>query len=81
MIRDSVKTRIKLYEFGKMIGLEESEIDQAKRMTKTIVYMCIMADVLTLIGIFSSRLVTVGAWYAGASIKDFFIFSRFLRFF
>ena len=81
MNRNSTKIREKLYEFGKTIGLEENEIGQAKRMTKTVVYMCIMAGVFTLIGIFSSRLLTVGAWYAGASIKDFFIFSRFLRFF
>jgi len=81
MNRNSTKIRGKLYEFGKTIGLEESEIDHAKRMMKPMLSMLIMAGIFALIGIFSSRLEAVGQWYGGASIKDFQIFSRFFRFF
>jgi len=77
MKRNSTKIRAKLHGFGKTIGLEESEIDHAKRMTKTIVSMCLIAGIFTLVGIFSSRLEAVGLWYGGVSIKDFYMFGRF----
>ncbi|MFW6119960.1 MAG: hypothetical protein ACOC80_03545 [Petrotogales bacterium] len=70
-------TKAKLYEFGKTIGLEASEIEQAKRTAKTIMSMCIMAGIFALIGIFSSRFGPVGLWYGGASINDFNPFGRF----
>ena len=85
MKRKSTKIRTKFHEFGKTIGLEESDIDHAKRTAKTLMSMCLIVGFFALIGIFSSRLEAVGAWYAGASIRDFQIdfgfFSRFFRFF
>lgn len=82
MKRKSAKIRAKLYELGKTIGLEESEIDHAKRTAKTILSMCLIVGIFALIGIFSSRLEAVGLWYGGASIKDFQIdFNFFSRFF
>lgn len=69
--------RAKLFELGKLVGLEESEIDQAKRTTKTVIRTCIIAGVIALIGIFTiSRLEAVGLWYIPPSIKDFSFFSR-----
>jgi len=50
------------------------EINHSKRMTKTIVSMCIIAGAFALIGLFSSRLEAVGQWYAAASIQDFYMF-------
>ena len=67
----------KFYEFGNMIGLDANEVNNSKRTVKTILSMCIIAGIFGLIGFFSSRLEAVGQWYAGASIKDFFIFNRF----
>lgn len=78
MKRDSAKIEAKLHEFGKIIGLEESEIESAKRTGKTIMSMCIIAGIFALIGIFSSRLDAVGLWYVGVSIKDFSLLSNFL---
>ena len=71
------KTKTKLYEFGKTIGLEENEIDNAKRMARTVVSMCIIAGIFALVGIFSTRLEAVGMWYGGVSIKDFYLFSGY----
>lgn len=85
MKRSSTEIKAKLHELGKTIGLEESEIDHAKRTAKTLVGMCLIVGFFALIGIFSSRLEAVGAWYTGVSIKDFQIdfnyFGRFFRFF
>lgn len=77
MKRNNTETKAKLYEFGKTIGLEASEIEHAKRTAKTIMSMCIITGIFTLIGIFSSRLDAVGLWYSGVSINDFNLFSRF----
>jgi hypothetical protein len=77
MNRYTRKTKEKLYDFGKTIGLEASEIDQAKRTAKTVIGICVVAGILALVGIFSSRLEAVGQWYAAASIKDFNLFGRF----
>jgi len=77
MIRDKAKINKKLYELGKTIGLEEIEINHAKRTAKTIVSVCIIAGIFGLIGFFSSRLDAVGLWYVGVSIKDFNLFSNF----
>jgi len=81
MKRNSTKIKARLYELGKTVGLEEHEIDRAKRMAKTMASMFVIAIIFTLIGFFSSRLGAVGNWYGGVSIKDFHMFSRFFRFF
>jgi len=81
MIKYSAKTRQKLYEYGEIIGLDGNDINKARRMTKDLFYMFLIIGIFTFIGLFSSRLVTVGAWYAGASIKDFFILDKLARFF
>jgi len=78
MKRDHTKIKAKLYELGKTVGLETSEIDKAKRTTRTIVSICIVAGIFALIGIFTSRLDAVGLWYVGVSIKDFGLLSNFL---
>lgn len=77
MKKHNRKTREKLYEFGKTIGLDAVEIEHAKRTAKTIVGICIIAGIFTLIGIFSSRLEAIGQWYSSASIKDFHFLGRF----
>lgn len=77
MMRDKIKMRETLYELGKSVGLEESEIDQAKRTAKTIVSVCIIAGIFGLLGFFSSRLDAVGLWYTGISIRDFGMLGNF----
>ena len=71
------KTIEKLNEFGKTIGLDAKDIKYAKRSTKTLVSILIIAGIFTLIGIFSSRFDPIGQWYTGVSIKDFFLYGRF----
>jgi len=67
----------KLYEFGTTIGLDVSDVNNAKRTAKTIVSICIIAGIIALIGIFSKRLEAVGQWYGVVSIKDFQFLGRF----
>jgi hypothetical protein len=69
-MKNNTKIKTKLHEFGNAIGLDENDIKHSIRMKKTIVYMFVIASILTLIGLFSSRLVTVGMWYGGVSIRD-----------
>ena len=71
------KAKEKLYEFGNTIGLDASDVNNAKRTAKTIVSICIIAGIIALIGIFSKRLDAVGQWYGVASIKDFQFLGRF----
>ena len=71
------KINSKLYELGTNVGLNKSEVDNAKKTLKTIVSICIIAGIFGLIGYFSSRLDAVGLWYIGVSIKDFGILSNF----
>jgi hypothetical protein len=71
------KAKEKLYEIGNSIGLDASDISNAKRTAKTIVTICIIAGIIALIGIFSKRLEAVGQWYGTASIKDFQLLTRF----
>jgi hypothetical protein len=67
----------KFYEIGNMISLDANEVNKSKRTAKTILSMCIIAGIFGLIGFLSSRIDSVGLWYGGVSIKDFFIFYRF----
>lgn len=77
MIRDNIKIKAKLYELGKLVGLEEKEIDQSKRTTKNVIKNLIVVGVVAFIGIFTiSRFESIGLWYITPSIKDFSFFSR-----
>ena len=67
----------KLDEFGNTIGLDASDVNNAKRTVKTIVSICIIAGIIALIGIFSKRFEAVGQWYGVVSIKDFQFLGRF----
>jgi len=71
------KMKEKLKEFGKTIELDDSDIYHSKRMMKTLVCMGIIIATFTLIGLFSSRLEAIGQWYAGVSIRDFYMFRGF----
>lgn len=77
MMRDNVQIREKLYELGKLVGLEEREIDQSKRTAKNVIKTFIIIGIIALIGIFTiSRFESLGLWYITPSIKDFSFFSR-----
>jgi hypothetical protein len=71
------KTKEKLYDFGNAIGLDASDINNAKKTAKTIVNICVILGIIALIGIFSKRLEAVGQWYGVVSIRDFQLFGRF----
>ena len=71
------KAKEKLYELGKTIGLDASDVKNAKRTAKTIISICMIAGIIALIGIFSKRLEAVGQWYGVVSIKDFQFLVRF----
>lgn len=82
MYRDSMRhnniVSNKLYELGKTLGMENNEIDKAKRTMKSMLSMFIMAGIVILIGKFiTSQLDAVGLYYIGVSIKDFGMLSRF----
>ena len=78
MKNNRTEIRSKLYDLGQNIGLNQSEVDNAKKTAKTIIGLCIIAGIFALIGIFSSRLDAVGLWYSPVSIKDFNLLSNFL---
>ena len=70
IMKNNTKIKTKLHEFGNTIGLDENEIKNAIRMKRNIVYLFVIASILSLIGLFSSRLATVGMWYGVVSIRD-----------
>lgn len=77
MMRDNVKIRAKLYELGKLAGLEEREIEQSKRTAKNVIKNLIIIGIVAMVGIITiSRFESVGLWYITPSIKDFSFFSR-----
>ena len=78
MKNNRTEIRSKLYDLGQSIGLNQSEVDNAKKTAKTIISLCVITGIFALIGIFTSRLDAVGLWYSGVSIKDFGLFSNFL---
>jgi hypothetical protein len=78
MIPDSINIRSKLYEFGKLVGLEQTEIEKSKRTTTNIIKNFIIICAVAMIGIFTiTRFESIGLWYITPSIKDFGFFSRF----
>ena len=74
--KEKIKTKLK--EVGKAIELDEKEINHSKRLKRTVVCMCIIAGAFAIIGLFSSRLETIGQWYGGVSISDFYMFRGLL---
>lgn len=71
------KVRSQLYRLGKTVGLEKSEIDRAKITVMSKIPLSVLAFVFAFIGLFSSRLETIGLWYIGTSIRDFGLFNNF----
>jgi len=68
----------KLQQMGKMLGLDDSDINNAKRTAVSTLSIAIAAAVVILIGkIVTSQLDAVGLYYTGVSIKDFGLLSRF----
>ena len=69
---------VKLQELGTTLGLNQNDINKAKKTTRSILTMFIIAGILTLIGkIITSQLDAVGLYYVGVSIRDFGILTRF----
>lgn len=69
---------VKLQELGTTLGLDQNDINKAKKTTRSILTMFIIAGILTLIGkIITSQLDAVGLYYVGVSIRDFGILTRF----
>ena len=76
-MRDKVKMRAKLYELGKLVGLEKSETEQAKRTTKNLICVFLAVGFIALLGMFMiTRLDSIGLWYVPPSIKDFNVLGR-----
>ncbi|KYK19919.1 hypothetical protein AYK24_04750 [Thermoplasmatales archaeon SG8-52-4] len=76
-MRDNVKIRAKLYELGKLAGLEEREIDKSKRNVRNVIKNIIIIGIVAIVGIITiSRFESIGLWYITPSIKDFSFFSR-----
>jgi len=77
MKRNTIEIKEKLYKLGRTVGLEASEINYAKITIKSKIFTLTIAIIFSLIGLFSSRLETVGLWYTVVSIKDFGLLSSF----
>ena len=77
MKKNRIKIKEKLYKLGRTVGLEANEIDYAKITIKSKIFTLTIAIIFSLIGLFSSRLETVGLWYTVVSIKDFGLLSSF----
>ena len=75
MKRNRIEIKEKLYKLGRTVGLEANEIDYAKITIKSKIFTLTIAIIFSLIGLFSSRLETVGLWYTVVSIKDFGLLS------
>jgi len=67
-----------LHELGQTLGLDDSDIARAKRTTKSMMSMAIVAVIVMFIGrVVTTQLDASGLYYIGVSIKDFGWFSRF----
>ena len=76
-MRNTEKVSEKLYNLGKIVGLEANEIDQAKITLRSKIPIIALIFVFAFIGFFSARLETIGLWYIGASVKDFGLLNNF----
>jgi len=69
----------KLKKLGQTLGLNELEVAHAKKTTKNIITMALLAGVFTLLGSLLMPGGPAGLYYTGASIKDFqILFGGFL---
>jgi hypothetical protein len=67
-----------LQHMGQTLGLNENDIENAKRTARSMLGITIAATVVIIIGkIVTSQLDAVGLYYTGISIKDFGLLSRF----
>jgi hypothetical protein len=68
----------KLQQMGQMLGLDDNDIDKAKRTTMSVLGIAVAAAIIILIGkIATTQLDAVGLYYTGVSIKDFGLLTRF----
>jgi hypothetical protein len=77
MKKNRIEIKEKLYKLGRTVGLEANEINFAKVTIKSRIFTLTIVIIFSLIGLFSSRLETVGLWYTVVSIKDFGLLSSF----
>jgi len=77
MKKNRIEIKEKLYKLGRTVGLEANEINYAKVTIKSRIFTLTIVIIFSLIGLFSSRLETVGLWYTVVSIKDFGLLSSF----
>ena len=69
------KMNLKLYEIGKILNMNKSDVEKSKRSIKNIIYVCVAAGFISLISIFFvTKSGTVGLWYISPGIKDFNFF-------
>jgi hypothetical protein len=67
-----------LQHMGQTLGLTDSDIANAKRTARSMLGITIAAVIVIIIGkIVTSQLDAVGQYYAGGSINDFGLLSRF----
>jgi uncharacterized protein YbcC (UPF0753/DUF2309 family) len=67
-----------LQQMGQTLGLTDNDITNAKRTARSMLGITLAAIVVIIIGkIITSQLDAVGLYYAGVSIKDFGLLSRF----
>jgi len=82
MLGDKIryKTKItneKLVELGRKVGLEESDINYARKTIASMIGIFVVAVIFAFIGTYSNQLDSIGLWYTGVSVKDFSLLSRF----
>ena len=78
MRHNSTRIKAKLSEFGMIVGLDDDEINSAKKTSMTIISGFIVTVMFALIGYVSCRLDAIGLWYGAFSIIDFPLFGHFL---
>ncbi|HVQ01289.1 MAG TPA: hypothetical protein VMT57_07225 [Candidatus Thermoplasmatota archaeon] len=67
-----------LHHMGHTLGLDDTEIANAKRTALSMLGIAVAAAVVIVIGkIATSQLDAVGQYYTGVCIKDFGLLSRF----
>jgi len=77
MYKKTQNIKKQLKALGPIVGLEEPDIELARKTTKTMLCMWFFICLFTLLGLMSSRLEAVGLWYVGVSIQDFGLLGSF----
>ena len=75
------KIKPKLYDIGKSIGLEASDVDNATMDIRAILIMIGMAIAVLIIRVLASQIASPGGWYGATSINDFNMLRNIFRFF